>query len=213
MTDKSNEKSDNDPYNLMSLTHDLCEFPTGVVTPGNTGLFDRLKEELPLNVLKIPSGQEFNGWIVPQNWWVEEARITLNGLTVFDGTAHTLGVGCYSNSFEGTLSWQELEKHLVTEPRLPDAYIFHCMWQYRPWLADWAMSIPYKQFSALPRDATYKIQLKTRKENGFMPIGVFDVPGERMETIVFNTNTCHPHQANDGFAAVCPVSNVAFRSD
>ena len=86
---------------------------------------------------------------------------------VFDGIAHTLGVGRYSMPFEGELDWEDLKPHLVTNADLPDAYMFHCMWQYRPWDADWVLSIPYKVFTQLG-PGRYRVNLKTEYESGEM---------------------------------------------
>ena len=66
---------------------------------------------------------------------------------IFDGTSNTLGVARYSKSYNGKISWEELRPHLVTNKRIPNAYMFHCMWQYRPWDADWSMSVPYNKYS------------------------------------------------------------------
>ena len=90
---------------------------------------------------------------------MQRATFARDGTVVFDGLAHTLGVARYSRSFTGELDWDELAPHLVTNPDLPDAYMFHCMWQYRPWDADWALSVPHRR-----RDAgagRYGVELET----------------------------------------------------
>ena len=118
---------------------------------------------------------------------------------VFDGKAHTLGVGRYSMPFEGELDWEDLKPHLVTNADLPDAYMFHCMWQYRPWDADWVLSIPYKVFTQLG-PGRYRVNLKTEYESGEMLVAHHIKKGQSDKTIVMHSNTCHPHMANDGFA-------------
>jgi aminopeptidase-like protein len=182
-----------------SLTRDLCAFATGVVADDNERLFARIAEELPLTLLRYRSGDSFNGWLVPQNWRVEKAEIRRDGRVVFDGRAHTLGVARYAKSFSGSLDWDALKPHLVTNPALPSAYVFHCMWQYRPWAADWAMSVPYEIFRELG-PGRYEVELTTTYAPGEMIVAQHEKKGSSDRTIVFHSNSCHPHMANDGFA-------------
>jgi aminopeptidase-like protein len=188
-----------DPNRFIALTRDLCTFATGVVADDNEALFARIAEELLLTLFRYRSGDSFNGWLVPQNWRVEKAEIRRDGRVVFDGTTHTLGVARYARSFAGTLDWEELKPHLVTSPDLPTAYVFHCMWQYRPWAADWALSVPYETFRTLG-PGPYDVALKTVYEPGEMIVAHHEKRGRSDRTIVFHSNSCHPHMANDGFA-------------
>ncbi len=188
-----------DPNRFIDLTQDLCAFATGVVADENGRLFDRIGEEVSLEVFRFRSGDSFNGWEVPQNWRASRAELWRDGELVFDGTNHTLGVARYSNSFDGELDWEELAAHLVTNPELPDAYMFHCMWQYRPWDADWALCVPYDIYTRLG-PGRYRVNLKTEREPGEMLVAHHVKRGQSEKTIVLQSNTCHPHMANDGFA-------------
>jgi aminopeptidase-like protein len=186
---------------LIGLIDELCAFRSGVAAPDNEALFARLGRELPFFLHRYASGQEHNGWLVPPRWSVRKALLRKNGRVVFDGTCHSLGVASLSRSFHGDLSWEALAPHLVTNPRLPDAFMFHCMWQYRPWAADWALCVPYRQFREFgPGD--YGLELETVSEPGEMVVAEYVHQGESPRTIVFQAHTCHPGQANDGFAAV-----------
>lgn len=184
---------------MLDLVRDLCAFATGVVADDNGPLFDRIAKELPLEVFRFASGEAYNGWEVPQNWRVLRAKLFKDGREVFDGKAHTLGVGRYSKSFTGELSWEALKPRLVTNPALPEAYMFHCMWQYRPWDADWALSVPHRIYASLG-PGRYRVELETQYEPGEMLVAHHHKAGRSDRMVVFNSNTCHPHMANDGFA-------------
>ncbi|MGJ4932281.1 DUF4910 domain-containing protein [Bradyrhizobium sp. HKCCYLS2038] len=184
---------------MIELTRDLCRYATGVVADENELLFARIAKELPLAIHRFNSGDTFNGWSVPQNWRVRRALIKRGDKVVFDGIANTLGVARYSKSFAGSLDWDELRPHLVTHAELPDAYVFHCMWQYRPWQADWAMSVPDSVFQQLG-PGRYDVDLETEYAPGEMLVGVSDKPGSSDQIVVFQSHSCHPHMANDGFA-------------
>lgn len=164
-------------------------------------LFECLGRELPFRLHRYPSGSVFNGWVVPQHWRVERALLMKDGRVVFDGTAHPLGVAAYSRSFEGELEFEVLQQHLVTTPALPNAYVYHCMWQYRPWAADWAFSIPYTIYKTLT-PGRYRVELVTSYEPGEMLVADYEHRGSFDSTIIFNCHTCHPHMANDAFAGV-----------
>lgn len=186
---------------MMPLLRDLCAPRTAVVADGNDALFARLGRELPLEIFRFDSGDSFNGWIVPDNWRVKRAQIFRDGKLVFDGAGQALAVGYYSKSFSGDLDWEDLKPKLVTNPALPEATMFHCMWQYRPWDADWRLCVPHTVYQTLG-PGRYRVELETEREPGEMLVAHSHKAGHSEKTIVFNAHTCHPHMANDGFAGV-----------
>ena len=186
---------------ILSLTRVLCSFATGVVSAENEPFFERVKQELPITLHRYPSGSTFNGWLVPPLWQVEKATISKNGQLVFDGKAHPLGVATYSKSFQGQLDFEKLKPHLVTNADLPQAYIYHCMWQYRPWNADWALSVPYEVYKTFG-PGRYQVDLVTSYQSGEMLVAEYEQKGKSDQTLVFNAHTCHPQMANDDFAGV-----------
>jgi aminopeptidase-like protein len=183
---------------FLPLIEELCAFESGVVCPDNRALFERLQKELPFNILGYPSGSVFNGWEIPLEWRVKKALIKKDGRVVFDGRSHVLGVARYSESFRGRLTLAELDKHLVSDPGQPQAHLFHCAWQYRPWDADWAFCLPHDLRKQL-QDGLYEIELETEKKPGNMLVAEYELPGKSDQVILLNSNTCHPGMANDGF--------------
>jgi len=184
---------------MIDLIRDLCSFKTGVVADDNNALFDRIRLELPLSIFAFPSGDTYNGWRVPNNWRVKRAKLFREGSEIFDFTSNSLGVAYYSKSFSGDMDLEELLPHLVANRDLPDAFMFHCMWQYRPWDADWQLVMPYRVRSTLA-PGRYRVELETEYHPGEMLVAQCHKAGRSPKTIVFNSNNCHPHMANDGFA-------------
>jgi aminopeptidase-like protein len=191
--------ADRSGASMLALTHELCVFRTAVVADDNEALFARIGQELPLEFFRFASGDTFNGWQVPQNWRVRRAKLLRDGHELFDGAGQALAVGYYSRPFSGELDWQELAPHLVSNPALPDALMFHCMWQYRPWDADWALSMPHRLRATLG-PGRYRVELETEYTPGTMLVAHHHKRGRSDKTIVFNSNNCHPQMANDGFA-------------
>lgn len=185
----------------QALTRDLCAYPCGANTPGNTEMFQRLCEELPFTLHEYPAGAEYNGWLVPERWHVEKAEVRKDGVLLFDGCCHPLAVAALSRSFKGRLSREDLEAHLVTNPQLPEAHTFHCQWQYRPWAADWALCVPWAQMQDWG-PGWYDIELVTQHATKPMQMAEYTHHGESPKTFVFQAHTCHPCQAEDGFGAV-----------
>jgi aminopeptidase-like protein len=186
---------------ILPLVRDLCGFATGVVAADNGPFFDRLRQELPLRLRRYPSGTAFNGWTVPQLWRVHRAEVRKGRRLLFDGTRHPLAVATYSRPFRGEVDLEELKRHLVTNPALPSAHVYHCMWQYRPWDADWALCVPHdvcKDWGP----GRYEVDIVTTYEPGVMLVGEYEHAGRDERTVVFNAHTCHPGQANDDFASV-----------
>lgn len=189
---------------IVELTRELCRYRSGVVADDNAALFERISKEIPLRILRYPSDREFNGWVVPRNWKVSRATISKDGKVLFDGAAHALGVAEQSKSFSGRLDLESLRKRVVTDKKRPAAYVYHCVWQYRPWAADWAFCIPYETLVSWT-PGNYDVDLETVHERGEMLVGEFDHKGRTDATIVFNAHTCHPHMANDGFCGVATI--------
>ena len=185
--------------NLINLTRDLCEIPTGIVADGNEQFFQRIRDEIDLEIFSFPSNSEHNGWIIPHKWTVETATIHRDGKLIYDGTQNALGVAHYSRSFEGRMSLEDLLPHLYSLPSLPEAHVFHCTWLYRPWIEDWGLCPPHNLVKSLT-PGNYDIRLKTLTDPGDMLVGHHHKQGKSEKTIFFQSNTCHPHMANDGLA-------------
>jgi aminopeptidase-like protein len=160
-----------------------------------------LSKELPFTVHEYASGAECNGWTVPMKWRPVRAEIWKDGVLVYDGMKHPLGVVGYSTSFQGTVSLDELKKHLFYHPGLPDSLVYHCDYFYKQWKRDWGFSVTHTLFDDL-EDGEYEIHLETIFETGTMKVLDFFLPGERQDTIVLNAHNCHAAQANDGISGV-----------
>jgi aminopeptidase-like protein len=184
---------------FLSLTRELCAIPSGIVHDGNTRLFARIADELPLTMHRFRSGDAFNGWQIPEKWTVETATIHKDGNLVFDGRDSPLGVAAYSDSFQGSIDLEDLRPRLFSRSDHPDAHFWHCSWLYRPWERHWGFCPPHRVVAGLP-PGRYDIDLRTRYEPGEMLVAHHDHRGRSDRTIVFHSNTCHPHMANDGLA-------------
>ena len=183
--------------NIRRTAEVLFPYNCGVVTPGNNALFRTMTQFLPFKIIGFKSGSEFNGWKVPKSWQVKKAEVRVNGNQLFDGTGHPLGVAALSKSFQGKMSWKQLKPHIHTRPDVPNAHGYHCMWQYRPWAADWCLCPPHSEVRKWPKNGRYEVNLETESKPGSMLVAEYHIQGRSDQTIVINAHTCHPMQAND----------------
>lgn len=195
---------------MMELLKRLYPHRMAPVSEGLDEVSRLLAAELPFKIHEYPSGEEYNGWVVPQKWGVKKAVISSGGKAIYDGAAHPLGVIGYSQSFSGRVPLEELKKHLFYRDAHPDALVYHCDLYYKIGKKDWGFSMPLNKIKALePGD--YDIELETEFSAGTMKVCDYFLPGESAETIILNAHDCHPGQANDDIAGVVVAVEVMRR--
>jgi aminopeptidase-like protein len=194
---------------MMQVLQDLTPLNRAVCSRGYDQALDYLREVLPFRVISVPSSREHNGWVIPPSWDVEEARIVKNGRTVYDGTAHPLGVIGLSQSFSGTVSLEYLRRHLYYDHRDDDSIPFHYRQQFRSWSRDWGFCMPKRIFDQLvPGD--YEVVIRTAEAPGVVKILEYKHQGALDFAIVLGGNLDHAGVANDGLAG-CVVGLEVMR--
>ncbi len=194
---------------MMQILRDLTPLNRAVCSVGYDQAVDYLRDVLPFRLVSVPSSHHHNGWVIPPSWDVEEARIVKDGRTVYDGTAHALGVIGLSNSFSGTVSLEELKRHLYYDHRDNDSIPFHYRQQFRSWSRDWGFCMPKRIFDRLvPGD--YDVVIRTTEAPGAVKILEYKHQGSSDFTIVLGGNLDHAGVANDGLAG-CVVGLEVMR--
>ena len=194
---------------MMQILRDLTPLNRAVCSLGYDRAVDYLREELPFRVISVPSTREHNGWVIPPSWDVEEARIVKDGRTVYDGTAHPLGVIALSKSFVGTVTLDELRRHLYYDHRDDESIPFHYRQFFRSWSRDWGFCIPKQTFDRfVPGD--YDVRIRTVEGPGTLKILEYKHQGTLDFTIALGGNLDHAGVANDGLAG-CVVGLEVLR--
>jgi aminopeptidase-like protein len=194
---------------MMQILEQLTPLNRAVCSLGYDRAVDLLCEELPFRVLSVPGTREHNGWVIPPSWDVEEARISKNGRTVYDGTAHPLGVIGLSSSFSGTVSLQELRRHLHYDHRYVDSIPFHYRQFFRSWDRDWGFCLTKQLYDTLEA-GEYQVVIRTKESPGEMKILEYKHVGASDHTFVLGGNLDHAGVANDGLAG-CVVGLEVLR--
>jgi aminopeptidase-like protein len=194
---------------MMQILQHLAPLNRAICSLGYDQTVDYLCEVLPFRVISVPNSREHNGWVIPPSWDVEEARIVKDGRTVYDGTAHPLGVIALSQSFSGTVNLEELRRHLHYDHRDQDSIPFHYRQQFRSWSRDWGFCVPRRLCDQLvPGD--YEVVIRTAEAPGVLKILEYRHQGSLDLTIVLGGNLDHAGVANDGLAG-CVVGLEVLR--
>ncbi len=194
---------------MMQILRDLTPLNRAVCSLGYDQAVDYLREELSFRVISVPGSIEHNGWVIPPSWDVEEARIIKDDRTVYDGAAHPRGVIGLSKSFSGTVSLEELMRHLHYDHRHDDSIPFHYRQQFRSWSRDWGFCMPKRIYDQLlPGD--YEVVIRTEEAPGAVKILEYQHQGTLDFTIILGGNLDHAGAANDGLAG-CVVGLEVLR--
>jgi aminopeptidase-like protein len=192
---------DDDPavlsQELEELFDRLWPLPRSAAGPG---LFDTqriLSEYIPLRFIEVPSGTKVFDWTVPEAWTLREAYvIDPHGRRILDAAVCNLHIVSHSEPFRGTLTREELDKHLYSRDDLPDAVPYIISYYRRRW----GFCISHKERLALP-EGEYQVvvdtDLRGGDDGGCMTLAECVLPGESDEEVFLSTYTCHPSMANN----------------
>lgn len=186
---------------IKGLVSRLYPFRYSVTGSDNDVAVDLLQSLLTFEVLEYPSGAELNGWVIPPSWSVQEALLLKDGQVVYDGLRSALGVPAQAQSFSGTVSLDQLQPHLFSDPLQPEAVPAHWSNLYRPGSCDWGFCIPHRIRDSLVA-GEYEVRLTTQSQPSTMKVLRHVLPGESPVTVLLNAHNCHPFQANDDMSGV-----------
>jgi aminopeptidase-like protein len=153
-----------------------------------------------------PCGSRAWSWTLPSRWEYERATVRHGDETLIDVAWHPLHLVNYSQSFHGTVSREELLRHIHTNPDRSDAIPFVFSF-YEP---RWGFCVPH---SWLPKFShqSYEVEITTRFEAGKLNVLQATLAGDSEETIVICADICHPTQVNDSLTGVAAGVDVFRR--
>jgi aminopeptidase-like protein len=153
-----------------------------------------LKRENPeLNIHEIKSGTQVFDWTVPKEWNCKEAYIiTPDGRKICDYNENNLHLIQYSVPFEGEVDLDELQKHLYSLPKLPDAIPYVTSY----YKERWGFCISENERKKL-KPGKYKVVIKSELKDGVLNYADIVIPGKSDKEIMFSTYICHPSMANN----------------
>lgn len=189
-------------HDLATRLFPICRSITG---DGVRETLAILRQELPgLTVHEVPSGTPVLDWTVPDEWNIRGAYLEgPDGSRILDFRDSNLHVMSYSIPVDATLTLEELQPHLHSDPHLPDAIPYVTGYYSR----SWGLCLTQRMRDLLvPGD--YRVVIDSTLEPGSLTFGELVIPGELPDEIFISTYVCHPSLGNNELSG--PVVSTAL---
>jgi aminopeptidase-like protein len=189
---------------MMALARRLFPIHRTLINDGYDRSLGIVGETLPLEVLQYPSGGQVWDWVIPDAWDVREAYVEdSHGRRVVDFAHSNLHLSAYSLPFSGTVSRDELLRHVKSLPDRPDAIPYNYVYYRR----DWQFNMAHRDVLRLT-DERYRAHIDVFERPGALKIGSCCLPGTLGREIIFSTYLCHPSLANDNLSGVVVAAEL-----
>ena len=183
-----------DSLDAQALFDELLPLCRSISGKGYDQSLAILSRYIPFTIEEYPSGSKAFDWTVPPRWELERAVLKdSHGQVLLDSDVSALYVLNYSEPFSGRVSKQELEEHLYSDATRPDL-VPYVMSYYKP---RWGFCLSHKQRQELLKDDFYEVDIKTRKVQGSIKVGVCELKGKSDRIVQFSSYLCHPNMLNN----------------
>ncbi|NEU58103.1 DUF4910 domain-containing protein [Halorussus sp. MSC15.2] len=198
---------DGEPSRLESRFEALWPIPRSITGPGFRESLAVLRKDIPLDVEGVPSGTAVFDWEIPPEWRIREARLTgPDGDVYADFDETNLAVVNYSEPVDERRTLDELDPHLHTLPRLPDATPYVTSYYER----DWGFCLPHDTYESLP-EGEYHAYIDSEFVDGELNYGHAVLEGESDREVLLSTYLCHPSLANNELSGPLVLTSLYKR--
>ena len=191
-------------YGLVAELFPICRSITG---DGLRQTLRRLRQDVPLELVEVPSGTQVFDWTVPREWNIRDAWIAnTRGERVVDFRQSSLHLVNYSVPVRARMRLSELRPFLHTLPDQPDLIPYRTSY-YRE---SWGFCLTQRALDALP-DEEYDVCIDSSLAPGHLTYGEYLVPGRTDEEVLISCHCCHPSLANDNLSGIAVATELARR--
>ncbi len=188
------------------VVHDLYPVNRSITGDGIRQTLRYLREELPLELVEVPTGTEALDWTVPREWNLTDAYVKdSSGRRLIDLGSSNLHVVGYSVPVRAKMRLAELEPHLHSLPELPDLIPYRTSYYNETW----GFCLSHNDRASLDADAEYDVCIDSSLEDGHLTYGECLIPGESSEEVLLSIHACHPSQCNDNLSGIAVASRLA----
>ena len=196
-----------DGARLHAFARRIFPWHRAITGEGLRRTLDAVGEVVPLERVRVPTGDPILDWTVAREWVLREAWVRgPGGETIADAARSCLEVASYSRPFRGRLSREALDAHLYSDPEHPDWIPYRTL----TWRDDWGFCLPHRVRAALP-EGEYEVCVDTELVDGALEWGELVVPGREDREVLVSTHVCHPALANDNVSGIVVTTEIARR--
>jgi len=178
---------------LSDCFDDLFPILRSISGPGIETSLSYVSQFMPLDLVKVPSGEKVFDWTVPDEWHCRRAQLWgPDGEVICDTEVSNLHVLNFSEGVEAELELDELQAHLHSIAHLPTAIPYVTSYYNRTW--GFCLSDERRQQLTA---GTYRVSIDAEFVDGGVPFGTCTLPGESEREILLTSYLCHPSLANN----------------
>lgn len=195
---------------LKELIEKLYPINATLVGEGYDERLKILQKSIDLKVFNVASGTQLGTWTVPNAWKVNEAWVKFKGEKIIDYAVEPMSLVTYSLPFNGTVSKEELVRHLHWHDELGDATAH----KFKFYDRDWGFCVPKNQLKETEmfdklEEGDYEVFIDVEEKPGVMKLGIHTIKGKSDREIVLLAHLDHPFQANDNLSGVACLTRIA----
>lgn len=166
-----------------NLLCDLYAIPRTLLGEGFEKSLARIRQDVPVEVLRLASGTACGSWTVPPEWQLKRATLVApSGEVLADGLQNPCAIWQYSTPFTGILSREQLRPHLAASAHTPDGVPQLVTYYTRRW----GFSLSARQMQSLP-PGDYRVDIQAEFVPGHLSIGTAFLPGRSKQTILIDS--------------------------
>lgn len=189
----------------VALMRDLYPICRTIAGPSVRATLDLIGTLASLQRTEIATGTPVFDWEIPREWIIRDAYIAgPDGRRVVDFRQHNLHVVNYSTAVRRTMSLEELQPFLHSDPDHPDWIPYRTSY-YRD---HWGFCLTHRMRESL-RDGLYEVVIDADHIDGALTYGECVIPGSTDGSAIVYTHVCHPSLANDNLTGIAVSAMLA----
>lgn len=188
---------------LIARLYPICRSITG---DGVRQSLSILREQIPLEIHEVPSGEKVFDWTVPPEWNIRDAWIkNVAGERLVDFQKLNLHVVSYSVPIHRRMRLSELRNHLFTVPGHPEWVPYRTSYYQE----SWGFCLSEAQFAQFNESEEYDVCIDSSLQPGHLTYGEYFLAGDEAKEVLISTHICHPSLADDNLSGIAVAVALA----